>query len=81
VAGPRTGLPLLTPQDPKLRAGVVIIEVPSDKHLEVFNRLYDEHGIAASPTGGLRLSPHIYNTMEHIDRALRGVSALRRLMV
>ena len=40
------------------------------------NRLYDEHGIAAASTGGLRICPHTYNTMEHVERAVAGVKAL-----
>jgi selenocysteine lyase/cysteine desulfurase len=71
------GIKLVTPADPKLSAGVCIAEVPGDKRREIFNRLYDEFGIAGAATGGLRLSPHIYNTMGHIERALRGIRAMR----
>jgi selenocysteine lyase/cysteine desulfurase len=39
--------------------------------------MYEEFGIAGASTGGLRLSPHIYNTMAHIDRALEGIRAMR----
>jgi selenocysteine lyase/cysteine desulfurase len=35
-----------------------------------FYKLYEEHG------GGLRLCPHVYNTQEHVERAVRGVTAL-----
>ena len=37
----------------------------------------EEHGIAGAATGGRRVSPHIYNTMEHIDRAVRAIRAMR----
>lgn len=75
------GMSLVTPVPAELSGGVVIMEVPAEKRREAFNRLYEEHGIAAAPTGGLRLSPHIYNTMEHVERALRGVRALREIIV
>jgi selenocysteine lyase/cysteine desulfurase len=71
------GLKLVTPEDPELSGGVCIIQVAREKRLEVFNRLYEEYGIAGSPTGGLRLSPHVYNTMDHIERALKGIRAMR----
>ena len=71
------GVALVTPLEPELSAGVCIAEVPSVRRQDVWNRLYEEHGIAGAPTGGLRLSPHVYNTEEHIDRALAGVRALR----
>jgi isopenicillin-N epimerase len=70
------GIPLVTPMEPSLSAGVVIARVAGDGRA-VFERLYADHGIAGAPTGGLRLSPHVYNTMDHVDRALVGIRALR----
>ena len=74
------GAKLVTPQDPRFSAGVCIIEVPRERRLQAVDRLYHEYGIAGAPTGGLRLCPHLYNTMEHIERALEGVKAMRRLI-
>ena len=70
------GLMLVTPEDPKLSGGVCILEVDRGKSREVKDRLYDEHGIAGAPTGGLRLCPHVYNTMEHVERAVQGMKAI-----
>ena len=70
------GIPLVTPMDPALSGGVVILEVAGDREA-VFQRLYHDHGIAGAPTGGLRFSPHVYNTRAHVERALAGVAALR----
>ena len=53
---------------------------PQPRRSDVFNRLYDEFGIAGSTTGGLRLCPHIYNTAEHVERAIRGIKAMRDLI-
>jgi selenocysteine lyase/cysteine desulfurase len=66
----------VTPLDPELAGGVCILRVPS-KSRNVVDRLYAEHGIAGAGTGGLRLCPHVYNTMEHVERAIAGVVALR----
>ena len=75
------GCTLVTPRLTELSGGVCIVEVPQDRRAEVFNRLYDDFGIACSTAGGLRLCPHIYNTNEHIERAVRGVRAMRDLIV
>ena len=75
------GIPLVTPMADALSAGVVIIEVPAESRAEVFSRMYDDHGIAGSTSGGLRLSPHLYNTAEHVERALAGLKALRPLIM
>ena len=74
------GAKLVTPVDPNLSGGVCIIEVPKENRKKMFDALYDEKGIAAAQTGGLRLCPHLYNTQAHIDRALAGVKAHRDLL-
>ena len=70
------GLSLVTPRAVELSGGVCIGEVEGSKRGEVVLRLYEEHGIAGAATGGLRLCPHVYNTMEHIGRAVAGVKAI-----
>jgi selenocysteine lyase/cysteine desulfurase len=70
------GLELVTPLDAPLSGGVCVIRVPADRTQEIYNRLYSEHGIAGAATGGLRLCPHVYNTRDHIERAVRGVKTL-----
>lgn len=70
---------LVTPLDPQLSGGVVIAQMPGldrAKTAALVNGLYDRYGIAGAATGGLRLSPHIYNTMADVDLALRGVREL-----
>jgi selenocysteine lyase/cysteine desulfurase len=66
----------VTPLDPALSAGVCVIRVAAEKSEEVYGKLYAEYGIAGASTGGLRLCPHVYNTREHIERAVRGAKAL-----
>ncbi len=70
------GYALVTPKAPALSAGVCIAAVEGNRGALV-NALYEEHGIAGAATGGLRLCPHLYNTVEHIDRAVRGARTLR----
>jgi len=72
----RAGLDLLTPMSPAFSHGVCIARLDPAARSNVVNQLYTEHGIAGAPTGGLRLCPSIYNTPEHIDRAVAGAAAL-----
>lgn len=74
------GAKLVTPESAEFSGGIVIIDVPAKNRQTVLDRLYNEFGIAGSTSGGLRLSPHFYNTMEHIERAVKGVKALRDLI-
>ena len=75
------GFELVTPVPPELNAGVCILNVPSKARRKVFDRMYTEFGIAGATTGGLRLCPHIYNTMEHIERAVHGIKAMRDVIL
>lgn len=74
------GATLVTPREPELSAGVCIIEVPNKNRQQVLDSLYSESGVAGSTSGGLRLCPHVYNTMEHIERAVRGVKGMQHLL-
>jgi selenocysteine lyase/cysteine desulfurase len=70
------GHELVTPMAPELSFGVCITKVPAGQNGNLANALYTEYGIAAAGTGGIRLCPTVYNTHEHVDRAIRGVNAL-----
>ena len=73
------GVKLVTPMDEGLSAGVCIVEVPPESRQVLFDAMYHDFGIAGSTAGGFRLCPHIYNTREHIERAVRGLDAHRSL--
>jgi len=75
-----SGATLVTPVDPAFSGGVCIAAVDPEHRIELWDRLYREHGIIGAPTGGLRLCPHIYNSEEHVDRALAGIRSLRHLL-
>jgi selenocysteine lyase/cysteine desulfurase len=75
-----SGGTLVTPMDPAFSGGVCIAAVGPEHRGELWDRLYQEHGIIGAPTGGLRLCPHVYNTEEHVDRALVGIASLRHLL-
>ena len=74
------GAKLVTPESAALSAGVCIIDVPANNRQKLLDALYQDHGIAGSTSGGLRLCPHLYNTAEHVNRAAAGVKALRSLL-
>ena len=70
---------LVTPMDPKLSGGVVVVQVPDldrQKTSALLNDLYEKYGVAGAATGGVRLAPHVYNTMDGIALAIRGMREL-----
>jgi len=70
---------MITPMDPQLSGGVVISQMPDLDRPAMSNlvkNLYEKYGIAGAATGGLRLSPHVYNSAADVDLAIRAVQEL-----
>ncbi len=71
------GVSFSMPASARDRGGIVIFSVPGIENRVMFERLYEEHQIACSPrAAGVRLSPHIYNTMADIERTVEAISTL-----
>lgn len=71
------GYQLVTPTAPGCSLGVVVGRFEGLDHQKLHDRLYNGHGVASAPTGGLRLCAHIYNTMADVDQAVRAVAAAK----
>jgi isopenicillin-N epimerase len=70
------GATFVTPLPVELSGGVTIISFSMKKPAELSKKLYDKYGIAAAPTGGIRMSPHIYNTLGDIDKVVKALQAI-----
>jgi kynureninase len=64
-----------TPRDPDRRGGTVSIDMPNSQ--EVCQELLKRDVLVDfRPKAGVRFSPHFYNTMEEIDRAIKTVDEI-----
>jgi selenocysteine lyase/cysteine desulfurase len=63
----------VTPFSPELSGGIVIINLPGKEIHQVTDQLYHTYGIATAAAGGIRLSPHIYNTLKDIDYTVKAL--------
>ena len=73
------GASILTPSDPAISAGILIFSLPGIGGTDAFEALYRDHNVGSAQAAlvdGVRLSPHIYNTMADVDRVL---DALREI--
>ena len=64
------GAQIITPARPEMRAGVCVVRFEGREMRPIHEALYREHRVATAPTGGLRFSPHIYNTIADVDYVL-----------
>lgn len=69
-----------TPADPTLSAGVVVFEPPVADTRQAYNQLYEQYGIACAAMSGqfngIRLCPHVYNTLDEVERVVEVVADL-----
>jgi selenocysteine lyase/cysteine desulfurase len=68
-----------TPEEEKSRGGVMVFSVPGRDHDTIFEAVYRTHRLGCAAMHGLftglRLSPHVYNTMEQVQTAVEAVAA------
>jgi selenocysteine lyase/cysteine desulfurase len=74
------GIKIHTPMDPEFSGGVVVAGPPGMDVPQAYEKLYREHHIAGAARGGeftgIRLCPHIYNTMEEVERVVEVLSGM-----
>jgi isopenicillin-N epimerase len=70
-----------TPLAPELSGGVVVFDVTGIDLNKTLDVLYHKYNIGCAvfggDSGGIRFCPHIYNTVEEIDRAVDAVASWR----
>ncbi len=74
------GVAAVTSSDPALRAGVCIVRLEGVDSRALHETLYRQHGLAGAPTGGLRLSPHVYNALDDVGHAVGAVEETVRAL-
>ena len=71
------GIRIFTPDLDRSRGGVVVFEISGVDHEVMYEALYNRHRIGCANMhglfSGLRLSPHVYNTMAQVDEVLEVV--------
>ncbi len=68
-----------TPLKPEFSGGVVVFHIPGADLGKVLDTLYHKHNIGCAvfggESGGIRFCPHIYNSLEEIDKAIGAVAS------
>lgn len=74
-----SGVRFFTPLEEGMSAGVVVFEIPGKDHDAIFQGVYETHRLACAGMHGdfvgIRLSPHIYNTIDQVELAMEAVAA------
>ena len=62
-------LVLLSDRQSRLKSGIVVFKHRTVSNEVLYNYLQENGVVCALRGGGIRFSPHFYNTLEEIDRA------------
>ncbi|HEY5996525.1 MAG TPA: aminotransferase class V-fold PLP-dependent enzyme, partial [Candidatus Deferrimicrobiaceae bacterium] len=73
----KAGYEVLSPRNPDERSGIVTFRVPGADANALSNALLERNIVCAPRSGGIRVSPHFYNTTEEIGRLFEAIRAER----
>ena len=74
-------VPFVSTANPLFTSSVIILQAPKENAPRLVNQVFDESGIITAPVNGFRMSPHVYNTADHVDRILAAIKKSRGLLV
>ena len=73
----KAGYEVVSPRNPDERSGIVTFRVPGADANALSNALLERNVVCAPRSGGVRVSPHFYNTTEEIGRLFEAIRAER----
>ena len=73
-------VPFVSSINPLFTSSVIILKAPRENAPRAVNQVFDDSGVITAPVNGLRMSPHVYNTADHVDRILAAVKKSRGLL-
>jgi len=74
------GVKFVSTSNPAFTSSVVILSAPRENARQLVGQVFDDAGVQTAGTGGLRMSPHVYNTEDHVDRVVAAVGKSRALL-
>jgi len=74
------GVAFVSTAHPDFASSVVIIQAPRENAGKLVGKVFDDSGVQCAATGGFRMSPHIYNNEDHVDRVVAAIKKNRNLL-
>ena len=74
------GVPFVSSLNPHFTSSVIILAATAANGSKLVNTVFESSGIITAATGGFRMSPHVYNTEDHVDRVVAAVGKSRGLL-
>lgn len=75
------GVPFVSSRNPLFTSNVIILAAAPETANRLVANVLEDGGIVTAAVGGFRMSPHVYNTDDHIDRIVAAVAKSRALLM
>lgn len=73
-------VPFASSANPAFASSVIILRAEPGNASEMVQRVFDDAGVQTAAVNGFRMSPHVYNTADHVERVLAAVHKHRDLL-
>jgi len=74
------GVAFVSTAHPDFTSSIIIIQVPRENARDLVSRVFEDAAVQCAATGGFRMSPHIYNNDDHVDRVIAAVKKNRGML-
>ncbi len=74
------GVPFVSTSRPEFTSSVIILRAQRENAPQLVTKVLEDSGVITAPVGGFRMSPHVYNTEDHVDRVVAAVGRSRALL-
>ena len=73
-------VPFVSSKNPAFKSSIIILQAPAENRGPLIANVLRDAGVILAGVNGLRLSPHIYNTADHVQRVAAAINASRNLL-
>jgi selenocysteine lyase/cysteine desulfurase len=73
------GLPFVSSVNPQFTSSVIILKAAREIAPQLVTEILKDSGVITAAVGGFRMSPHVYNTADHVDRIVAAAGKSRAL--
>lgn len=73
-------VPFVSSRNPLFTSNVIILSAPQENRAKLLENVLRDAGVILAGVNGLRMSPHIYNTADHVERVTRAIEKSRKLL-
>ena len=74
------GVAFVSTAHPDFTSSIVIIQMPRENARELVGRVFKDAAVQCAATGGFRMTPHVYNNEDHVDRVIAAVKKNRGML-